>query len=334
MRPMRVLTIILDVVLIFVASSAVINHVVTKPVSGRDATEIKFNAANAKKFRSLYDTGAKQLKNAEYPEALASFQEAEQSNGQLNDDQYAALKNSRQQIAAFYESSGRAADAEAVYKTMQTSGLQEGYVLSRAHVPAQALPRLQDAQEFSAHLTEGKQAALMESSGAVVECLREMQRYDDAIENSRQVIGYLRTLSNPSDLALTDKYLELAQTFSEAKQWEQCEQTLMLGWSTVDQVIARRSSLPDSDPAYVQALSEKSLLLSWLVTAYAQDGKIDTSLATSEEFYKYVAEHSKPWGDPHPFTRSEVAKQAWRVALDANRPAAVSLWDTRMHATR
>jgi len=334
MRPMRVLTIILDVVLIFVASSAVINHVVTKPVSGRDATEIKFNAANAKKFRSLYDTGVKQLKNAEYPEALASFQEAEQSSGQLNDDQYAALKNSRQQIATFYESSGRAADAEAVYKTMQTSGLQEGYVLSRAHVPAQALPRLQDAQEFSAHLTEGKQAALMESSGAVVECLRETQRYDDAIENSRQMIDYLRTSSNPSDLALTDKYLELAQTFSEAKQWEQCEQTLMLGWTTVDQVIARRSSLGDSDPSYIQALSEKSLLLSWLVTAYAQDGKIDTSLATSEEFYKYVAEHSKPWGDPHPFTRSEVAKQAWRVALDANRPDAVSLWDTRMHATR
>src|ERR1700733_7819730 len=238
MRPTRVLMIILEVVLIFVASSAVINYVVTKPVSGRDATEIKFSAANAKK-----------------------------SAGQLNDDQYAALKNSRQQIATFYESSGRAADAEAVYKTMQTSGLQEGYVLSRAHVPAQALPRLQDAQEFSAHLTEGKQAALMESSGAVVECLRETQRYDDAVENSRQMIDYLRASSNPSDLALTDKYLELAQTFSEAKQWEQSEQTLMLGWSTVDQVTARRSSLPHSDPAYIQALTEKDLLLHWLVSA-------------------------------------------------------------------
>ena len=334
MRPMRVLMIILEVVLIFVASSAVINYVVSRPTSKRDATEIKFNAANAKKFRSLYDTGAKQLKNAEYPEALASFQEAEQSSGQVSDDQYAALKNSRQQIATFYESSGRAADAEAVYKTMQTSGLQEGYVLSRAHVPAQALPRLQDAQEFSAHLTEGKQAALMESSGAVVECLREMQRWDDAVENSRQVIGYLRTLSNPSDLALTDKYLELAQTLSEAKQWDQAEQTLMLGWSTVDQVIAHRSSLPDADSAYTQALSEKSLLLYWLVSAYAQDGKIDTALATSEEFYKYVAEHSKPWSDLGPYSRSEVAKQAWRVALDANRPDAVSLWNTRMHATR
>jgi hypothetical protein len=334
MRPMRVLTIILEVVLIFVASSAVINYVVLRPASKRDATEIKFNAANAKKFRSLYDAGAKQLKNAEYQEALASFQEAEQSSSQLNDDQYAALKNSRQQIATFYESSGRAADAEAVYKTMQTSGLQEGYVLSRAHVPAQALPRLQDAQEFSAHLTEGKQAALMESSGAVVECLREVQRYDDAEENSRQVIDYLRTSSNPGDLALTDKYLELAQTFSEAKQWEQSEQTLMLGWTTVDQVIARRSSLPDSDPSYIQALSEKSLLLSWLVIAYAQDGKIDTALATSEEFYKYVGEHSKPWGDLRPYTRSEVAKQAWRIALDANRPDAVSLWNTRMLATR
>jgi hypothetical protein len=334
MRPTRVLMIILEVVLIFVASSAVINYVVTKPVSGRDATEIKFSAANAKKFRSLYDTGAKQLKNAEYPEALASFQEAEQSSGQLNDDQYAALRNSRQQIATFYESSGRAADAEAVYKTMQTSGLQEGYVLSRAHVPAQALPRLRDAQEFSAHLTEGKQAAMMESSGAVVECLRETQRYDDAIENSRQMIDYLRASSNPSDLALTDKYLELAQTFSEAQQWEQSEQTLMLGWSTVDQVIARRSSLPDSDPAYIQALTEKDLLLHWLVSAYAQDGKVDTALATSEEFYKYVADHSKPWGDLGPYPRREVAVEAYKIAMAAHRAEAAALWQTRMHATR
>jgi hypothetical protein len=127
---------------------------------------------------------------------------------------------------------------------------------------------------------------------------------------------------------------ELAQTFSEAKQWEQSEQTLLLGWTTVDQVIARRSSLPDTDPAYIQALSEKSLLLNWLVIAYAQDGKIDTALATSEEFYKYVGEHSKPWHDLGPFTRIEVAKQAWRVALDANRPDAVSLWNARMLATR
>src|SRR6202162_164410 len=231
MRPTRVLMYVLEVALIFVPSAPLIRYVVSKPTSARDATEIKFNAANAKKFRSLYDTGSKQLKNAEYPEALASFQEAEQSSGQLSDDQYAALKNARQQIAAYYESSGRAADAEAVYKTLETSALQEGYVLSRAHVPAQALPRLQDAQQFSEHLTEGKQAALMESSGAVVECLREMQRYDDAVENSRQVIDYLRTSSNPSDLALTDKHLELAQTFSEAQQWEQSEQTLMLGLS-------------------------------------------------------------------------------------------------------
>lgn len=334
MRPMRVLTIVLEVVLIFVASSAIINYVVLKPASKREATEIKFSAANAQKFRSLYDTGAKQLKNAQYPEALASFQEAERSSGQLSDDQYAALKNSRQQIATYYESSGRASDAEAVYKTLQTSALQEGYVLSRAHVPAQALPRLQDAQQFSQHLTEGKQAALIESSGAVVECFREMQQFDDAEENSRQMIDYLRTWSSPSDLALTDKYLELAQTFSRANQWAQAEQTLVMAWSTIDQVIARRSSLPDTDPAYMQALMEKDNLLSWLVEAYAQDGKVDTALATSEELYNYVADHSKPWSDLGPYGRKEVANQAIRVALKANRPDAQGPWRSRLSTLR
>lgn len=334
MRPMRVLMYVLEVLLIMAASSALIRYVVSKPTSARDATEIKFNAANAKKFRSLYDTGAKQLKNAEYPEALESFQEAEQSSGNLSDDQYNALKNARLQIATYYESSGRAADAEAVYKTLQSSALQEGYVLSRAHVPAQALPRLQDAQQFSEHLTEGKQPALVESSGAVVECFREMQQFDDAEENSHQMIDYLRASSSPSDLALTDKYMELAQTYSQANRWDMAEQTLVIAWPNIDQVIARRSNLPDNDPSYLQALSEKDLLLSWLVNAYAQEGKIETALATSEALYTYVADHSKPWGDLGPYGRKQVAAQAARVALLANRPDLAAPWQARMATLR
>ncbi len=330
MRPTRVLMYVLELALIFVASSALIRYVVSKPTSARDASEIKFNAVNAKKFRSLYDTGSKQLKNAEYPEALASFQEAEQSSGQLSDDQYAALKNVRQQIATYYQSSGRAADAEAVYKTLETSALQEGYVLSRAHVPAQALPRLQDAQQFSEHLTEGKQAALVESSGAVVECFREMQQFDDAEENSHQMIDYLRASSSPSDLALTDKYMELAQTYSQANRWDMAEQTLVVAWPNIDQVIAHRSNLPDNDPSRMQALFEKDLLLSWLVNAYAQEGKIETALATSEALYNYVAEHSNPWADLAPYGRKQVAAQAITIALKANRPDLAAPWQARL----
>jgi hypothetical protein len=327
---MRLLMIILEVILIFVASSALIRYVASKPTSARDATEIKFSAANAKKFRSLYDTGAKQLKNAEYLEALASFQEAEQSSGQLSDDQYAALKNARQQIATYYESSGRAADAEAVYKTLETSALQEGYVLSRAHVPAQALPRLQDAQQFAEHLTEGKQAALVESSGAVVECFREMQQFDDAEENSHQMIDYLRASSSPSDLALHGKYMELAETYSQANRWDMAEQTLVVAWPNIDQVIAHRSNLPDNDPSPMQALFEKDLLLSWLVNAYAQEGKIETALATSEAFYNYVADHSKPWSDLRPYGRKQVASQAITIALKANRQDLAAPWQARL----
>jgi hypothetical protein len=330
MRPMRVLMYVLEVLLIMAASSALIRYVVSKPTSARDAIEIKFNAANSKKFRSLYDTGSKQLKNAEYTEALASFQEAEQSSGQLSDDQYAALKNARQQIATHYESSGRAADAEAVYKALQTSALQEGYVLSRAHVPAQALPRLQDAQQFSEHLTEGKQAAIVESSGAVVECFRELQQFDDAEENSHQMIDYFRASSGPSDLALHGKYMELAETYSQANRWDMAEQTLLIAWPNIDQVIAHLSNLPDNDPSLIQALSEKDMLLSWLVEAYAQEGKIETALATSESLYNYVADHSKPWGDLGPYGRKQVAAQAIRVALKANRPDLAARWQARL----
>jgi hypothetical protein len=327
---MRVLMIILEVILIFVASSALIRFVALKPTSARDATEIQFSAANAKKFRSLYDAGAQQLKNAEYLEALASFQEAEQSSGQLSDDQYATLKNARQQIATYYESSGRGADAEAVYKTLETSALQEGYVLSRAHVPAQALPRLQDAQQFAEHLTDGKQAALVESSGAVVECFREMQQFDDAEENSHQMIDYLRASSSPSDLALHGKYMELAETYSQANRWDMAEQTLAVAWPNIDQVIAHRANLPDNDPSLMPALFEKDLLLSWLVNAYAQEGKIETALATSEALYNYVADHSKPWSDLGPYGRKQVASQAITIALKANRQDLAAPWQARL----
>jgi hypothetical protein len=144
------------------------------------------------------------------------------------------------------------------------------------------------------------------------------------------MIDYFRASSGPSDLALHGKYMELAETYSQANRWDMAEQTLLIAWPNIDQVIAHLSNLPDNDPSLIQALSEKDMLLSWLVEAYAQEGKIETALATSESLYNYVADHSKPWGDLGPYGRKQVAAQAIRVALKANRPDLAARWQARL----
>jgi hypothetical protein len=124
MRPARVLIVVLEIVLIVVVSSAVIHYVVSSPPSRRDAAAMKFRAVNNAKFTALFKSGTKEIQDAQYPAALATFQEAEQTTGELTDDQYASLKDSRQQIARLYESSGRDSEAEATYKALANSGIR------------------------------------------------------------------------------------------------------------------------------------------------------------------------------------------------------------------
>lgn len=334
MRPMRVLIIALEVVLVFVASSAIINYVASRPVPKRDLEEMKFRAVNNAKFQSLLEAGTKNIKNAQYPEALANFQDAEQAVGKLTDDQYTSLKTARRQIASIYEASGRDSEAQPAYKALANSGIQEGEALMKADQFQAALPRLQDGEEFSEHLTDTKRDSLLESRGALVNCFWELQRYSDAVDTTQRMIEYLRILSDPYDPLLTAKYLELVQTYSRENDWTDAEQYLLLAWGECDKRIAHFSGLAGADASLNAALSDKDLTLYWLVTAYQKQGQTDHALATAEEMYTFIAQNSKPWSDLGPYPRKEVAKLALQVASEAKQQEALSLWQKRLATLR
>ncbi len=331
---MRILIIALEVVLVFVASSAIISYVASRPVPKRDVEEIKFRAVNSAKFQSLLEAGTKNIQNAQYTEALANFQEAEQTTGKLTDDEYATLKTSRQQIASLYEASGRSAEAVAAYKDLANSGIQEGEALLKVSQFQSALPRLQDGEQFSEHLTDQKKDSLVESRGALVNCLWGLQRYPDAVDTTQRMIQYLRASADPYDPLLTAKYLELVQTYSRENDWTDAEQYLLLAWGECDKRIAHFSGLADADPSLNAALADKDLALYWLVTAYQKEGKTDSALATAEEMYKFIAQNSKPWADLGPYPRKEVAKLALQVATEAKQQDAMNLWQQRLTTLR
>jgi hypothetical protein len=153
---MRVLIYGLELLLILVASSALIRYVVARPMSARDAKAIEFHAANVAKFKSLYKAGKKEIDEARYADALASLHEAEQTAGQLSNDEYDELKNARQQIASADDATGHTAEAQDAYRAMFNSATEEGRMRLRAHDNGGALAIFQDERQFAEHLTDGK----------------------------------------------------------------------------------------------------------------------------------------------------------------------------------
>jgi hypothetical protein len=330
-RPMRVLIYCLELVLIVVASSALISYVVARPASSRDVKAEEFHAANAAKFKSLCSTGTKDIREARYADALASFREAEQTAGQLSNDEYDLLKNSRQQVASLDEGAGHTAEAQEAYKELFSSATDEGRIRLRASEYDGALVKFQDAEQFADHLTEGKEESLASARGDLIACYRGMHRYEDAVDVGERMIEYLRHNSDEYDRTLTSEYLELAQTYSQAEQWNYAELNLQLANGLSEKRIAHYRDVPGESQVLMQALGDKGYSLYWLIVAYDHEGKTDYALGTAEDLYDWVPNPSAPWSDITPYPRKEVAKLALRIGTAANRKDAIELWNKRLN---
>jgi hypothetical protein len=331
---MRVLIVVLEIVLICVASSALINYAVSRPPSRQDVQAVKFSAANNARFKALLDAGAKQMRSAQYTDALASFQAAEQTTDELSEGQYESLKASWLQIATVCETSGRSSDAESAYKALVESGIREGEILLRASQFNGALARLQDAEKFSEHLTETQEASLLEARSDMVVCLRQMHRIPDAVEVSQRMIDFLRMSGDEYDPALTAKYLEISESYSQENDWYAAEPNLQLASGLCDRRIAHLSGLDGAEAPMNAALMDKDLTLYWLITTYEQEGRTDFALGAAEDMFSFVAQHSKPWADLGPYSRKEVAKLALQIATQANRKDAIDLWTRRLQSLK
>jgi len=328
---MKILTRVLFVVLILVASSAIINFVTSRPAPWIDIArrEAKFRSADDEKFRSFLNSGTKAMQNKQYSEALSNFQEAERSIAELSDDQYASLKNGRLQIANAYEASGSDSETEGVYKILAASAIQAGRTDLQFHRVDAALAALHDAEQFSDHLTQTRQASLLEARGVIVDCLRQMQRYPEAAETTQRMIDDLRTYADEYDPAIASKYLELAQTYSLEKDWNGEEQALLKASEACDLRVAHFSGLAGAGQSLVDAVSYRVYAQYWLADAYSHDNKVELALSTADDLFNYIQEHSLP-APPYTFNQKGVANLAFRIASLTNRQDAIELWRQRL----
>ncbi len=327
-------------VLICVVSFAIIRYLALPP-SPQDQVprqEAKYRSVNDAKFRLLFDAGSKALKEARYREALDDFQEAERSTDQLTAEQYASLKSSRLQVASLSEAPGSNTEAENAYKALAASANQQGRVLSRAKHCEAAVGEFKDAEKFSEHLTETKQAAsLLESRTSLAGCLEELHRVPEAIEATQRMIDYLRTSADQFDPALIDQYMNLAREYSMEDDWNSAEQAVLSASESSDKIIARFAPDPGAEAEHRvgAAISQKAVALRWLIIAYKNEGKTDLALSTADDYFNFKLEAGGRWGVIRLSSgQSAIAALALQIASAANREDAIDLWRRRLNGAR
>jgi hypothetical protein len=145
-----------------------------------------------------------------------------------------------------------------------------------------------------------------------------------------RTIDTLEATGDAYDPRLTAAYLDLAQTYEDAKDWHNAEETLMTAWRECDKRIDYYSRIPGEESKVSAALSEKDLTLYGLIGVYQQADETDHALAIAEELYKFLTQNAKPGPEPGPYRRAQVARLAFTIAQKANRPADAVAWRARL----
>jgi hypothetical protein len=206
--------------------------------------------------------------------------------------------------------------------------------LMQAQKDAEALARYQDAEAFAGHLTDGRLTMLQQARSLEVGSLRELKRYKEAEETTQRMIDDLQAAANDYDPALQGAYLELAQTYSDEKNWGDEEHALMAAMEASDKSVAHYADLQGGEEMVQRSLMNKDFAWYWLVNAYQSDGKTDIALSSADEFYKFAAEHVGPAGELQPFPRREIVALAQRIATTTNQRDAMDLWQRRASVRR
>jgi hypothetical protein len=326
-------------VLILVASWAIVVHVSLPRSPQEDAShrQVGQQSANDGRFRPLFDAGSEAIQAARYGEALGDFQEAERSTEQMTADQYASVQNARLQIVSRCEASGRSAEVENGYKALAASAMKQGQVLSGANQCAAAVEKFADAERFSVHLTETKQASLLESRTALAGCLEKLHRVPEAVQATQRMIDDLRASQDQFDPALIEEYMNLAREYSLEDDWNSAERAIRSASEFSDQIIARFAPDPsaDAERRVGTAISQKAVAVRWLIIAYQNEGKTDLALSTADAYFNFKLDAGGRWGIIRfSADRNDIAALALQAASKANRQDAIDLWRQRLNSAQ
>src|SRR5581483_287243 len=323
------------IILIFVASSALIRFVTSPAPAGTEsaAKQQRFDSEQDKKFRSILESGRKSFAAGEYTQALTQYREADRVVPQLKEEQYTDLKNARQQIAGIYENGGSRAEAETLYKEMIESAFRDAAAQLHAGQLQAALERYQDAEKLAEHLTDGQKINRIGASEGEVAALRRMNRFPEAIQASQDLIDHLQA-ADEDDPGIVQGYMRMAETYQLQRDWEHVEGTLVSGIAVCDRILQHNSGVPaNQDPVWRVSVSEDQILYA-LMDTYDQDGKPDQALATADTLYEFITKYSTEWSELTPHGRNDVARFAVRIATKANRSDVASTWQAKINGAR
>jgi tetratricopeptide (TPR) repeat protein len=319
--------------LIAVVASALIRLAMKSP--GRAVIEQlqKPDSAQDKQFRSMVDAGREFYQDGRYASALEQYAQAEKAVPRLNENQYTALKNARQQIAEAYENAGRQSDAEALYKDMIESAFHDAAAQLKAGDAEAAVERYQDNEQLAAHLSDAQKIYRIRLTQGEIVSLRRINRFPEAIQASQHLIDYLQA-GNQDDPQVVEAYMRMGETYQLQRDWQHLEETLVASQAICDRILQENSSVPyNQEPVWSTITSEDQILYA-LMDDYSQQGKPQQALDTAQTLYDFIDKYSTQWMELAPHGRKAVARYAMVIAARANRPGDADAWRAKMKESR
>lgn len=270
-------------------------------------------------FASRLQAAQKQFQDGLYADALAGYLEAEKAVPQLNDAEYAALRQARLQLAAAYESAGQSPAANKVYIALVSCALREAKKMSESSGWDQALARTQDAEQFAHQVTGDQRLMMYRVMDAVVAAQRGARRLSDALHEQQRLVDYLE--NGERDELLAKAYANLGSVYADLRQWDKAEQALNRS--------AEISGLAENQQRSAEADFDQNFVDYQLVSVYLNSGQTDLGLVRAEEYYTKYQSALNSLNYNYPPNR--FATLGLALARQAKKPEAISLWEGRTH---
>ncbi len=239
------------------------------------------------KFSVLLKTGILYEWLRRNDSAIAEFQEAERYSEQLTDARYDSLQKARERLAEAYLMTGRSSDAEQVYARIVQSSMETGDALAQKNHYAEAIPKYEDAENFSQKLTSRKLAAVFQAERSLSGCLMTLEQNAELEAVYTRMLGTLQETGDPYDIEIGNTYRMMAMARSKLNDWAGAEDALLQADDAYDQIIFHFGRTDDS--RVLLAKQQKDFTAWYMAVCYLNEKKYDRALSTAEDAFEMLS---------------------------------------------
>lgn len=283
----------------------------------------KEKPANDAAFRSALEAGNQAIRNGQYTDAMDRFVDTEHSGPQLTDEQYDALRAARLQLAQIYEAASERSSTDSIYRALADGAIRQSQARYDRKEYDKAVVRARDAEEFAAHLSDGKKETMQNATYLEVSSLTLLARYPEAAQAQQRFIDFFKTTADDSDPYFAQAYMTLADIHAKANDWQGFEQALHQTIDACDRVTGRYQW---TNLAIVKNWSEYNLVI-----AYYRAGDVETAFSKADDFFQEYSNLS-PGTQPGvnvAYHARDFASLAVEIAREAKMPAEEQRWKER-----